>query len=176
MNWRKLTIAVAASFVGLLQIPPTWAKPPSWDTIKPAKSRFRVLKPFGGAAVLDTETGLVWERSPNVGPFVWAGAQGRCYALLAGSRKGWRMPTVEELASLVDATQSNPALPSSHPFLNVDLVDTYWTSTTLAANNDLAWVVDFSSGVITFGFGVTDKGSNAHHVWCVRGEHGHDAR
>ena len=38
------------------------AKPPQWDKIFSGNSRFKVLSGFGGLAVLDRETGLVWER------------------------------------------------------------------------------------------------------------------
>ncbi len=41
------------------------AGPPSWDDQINKPSRFKVLKEFDDAAVLDRETGLVWERSPG---------------------------------------------------------------------------------------------------------------
>ncbi|HWG96103.1 MAG TPA: hypothetical protein VN647_03370, partial [Nitrospira sp.] len=37
----------------------------SWDKKLPGASRFTVLSDFGGAAVRDNETGLVWEQSPE---------------------------------------------------------------------------------------------------------------
>lgn len=38
---------------------------PSWDQTLPASTRFTVLSNFAGAAVLDRNTGLVWEKSPS---------------------------------------------------------------------------------------------------------------
>ena len=38
---------------------------PSWDQTLPSTTRFIVLSNMGGAAVLDRETGLVWERVPG---------------------------------------------------------------------------------------------------------------
>ena len=38
---------------------------PSWDQQIPAPQRFIVLSNWGNAAVLDRETGLVWQRSPD---------------------------------------------------------------------------------------------------------------
>ena len=34
-----------------------------------------------------------------------------------GGRGGWRLPTVEELRSLIDLRRAIPALPSGHPFI-----------------------------------------------------------
>ena len=36
-----------------------------------------------------------------------------------GGRKGWRLPSIYELANLVDTTQQNPSLPKGHPFTNI---------------------------------------------------------
>jgi len=38
---------------------------PSWDRKIDSAKRFKVLDRFEGEAVLDRETGLVWERSPG---------------------------------------------------------------------------------------------------------------
>ena len=92
-----------------------------------------------------------------------------CLLKEVGGRKGWRLPTVEELASLVDTTQSNPALPSGHPFANVQS-SFYWSSPTYYVGSAV-WGVWFSDG----GVNVYDKSDN-NYVWCVRGGHGYDAQ
>ena len=74
--------------------------PPAWSQILPAADRFRLV--MGGAAVLDRETGLVWEQSPDTNLQTWLSAQFHCNALATGGRLGWRLPTLQELASLVD--------------------------------------------------------------------------
>ena len=79
-------------------------------------------------------------------------ASGAC-GLSDGSTLGdWRIPNIRELHSLVDFGRVAPALPDGHPFLNVqELV--YWSSSTLAATPSTpsyvtahstdAWVVSF---------------------------------
>ena len=80
--------------------------------------------------VLDKEKGLIWARNANLAglPLTWKDAINNCKALELCNLKGWRLPTKEELSNLIDPSQSFPALPKEHPFVNVKY--TYWTSTT----------------------------------------------
>ena len=108
--------------------------PPAWSLKLPASKRFgdasrRFEMVLGGEAVLDWQTGLVWEKSPATNPNNWSAAISAAYNKNVGGRKGWRLPTVEELASLVDPTKLNPSLPSGHYFTNVQS-GFYWSSTT----------------------------------------------
>ena len=137
--------------------------PPIWSQKRPAAQRFVIV--LDGAAVLDKETGLVWEKSPDTTTRTWDDAVSHCYLKTVGGRKGWRLPTVEELESLIDTTQNSPALPSGHPFLNVQSL-TYWSGTS-HATTDEAWGVGMSSGVPSYG----DKGGHRY-VWAVRGGQG----
>ena len=78
-------------------------------------------------AILDKETCLVWQK--YLGQAMdWASAIEHCYDVTTGGRKGWRVPTMEELSSLVDPNQEYPALPLGHPFSNLQTF--YWSSTT----------------------------------------------
>lgn len=136
--------------------------PPTWSQKLPAAQRFVLV--LDGAAVLDKETGLVWEKSPDTTERTWIEAINYCYNKTVGGRKGWRLPTVDELASLVDPTHLGPALPSGHPFENVRSNE-YWSSTEYAGNPDYAWWVRMNNGDV-FNFG--NKSSNVF-VWAVRG-------
>jgi Protein of unknown function (DUF1566) len=140
---------------------------PSWDMTLPAATRFIVLSNFGSAAVLDRETGLVWERSPDTTTDSWFIAQNRCNGKIVGSRKGWRLPTLQELNSLIDPTASSPALPDGHPFSNVQL-GRYWSLSTYALDNTFAWTVAFDNGAT----GLNNKGTLSLFIWCVRGGQG----
>ena len=61
-------------------------------------------------AVLDRETGLVWELNTDVNvTHTWDGAVMHCYGATIGGRKGWRLPTISELMTLVEPLNINPA-------------------------------------------------------------------
>ena len=156
----------------------------SWDNQINNPGRFKVLNDFGGAAILDRETQLVWERSPDTTRRDWFQALAHCYQREVGanrlggrSRKGWRLATIEELASLIDPTIAppGPTLPVGHPFSNVQSSDCsvdscYWSATTNADATVGAWLVDLLSGDVgTFG-----KTFIPLRAWCVRGGQGID--
>jgi hypothetical protein len=63
----------------------------------------------------------------------------------------------------VDRSQSNPSLPSGHPFTVQSSV--YWSATTFANVTSLAWVVVFNVGNVNS----ADKPFNSFLAWCVRG-------
>ena len=111
-------LGVSASAQAASGIGPYYATP-SWDQTLPAATRFIVLTNMASQAVLDRETGLVWEQSPDATTRNWIDAQIHCNERTVGGRKGWRLPGIQELASLVDPadTGGNPAhLPLGHPF------------------------------------------------------------
>ncbi|MDN5942027.1 MAG: DUF1566 domain-containing protein [Nitrospira sp.] len=140
-----------------------------WDQNLPAAERFVVLASFANAAVLDKETGLVWEQSPLTTEHDWNSARVQCADRTTGGRKGWRLPSVHELASLVDLAggASGPTLPPGHPFLNVQ-ADVYWSASTDAGVADIAWIVNFFSGSTRT---LSKVASSDNRAWCVRGGH-----
>jgi hypothetical protein len=151
----------------------TLEEPPSWhqslDAIGGcASERFSCV--LAGAAVLDRETGFVWELQPATlaAPVSWFQASNFCQNHQVGSRKGWRLPGLEELLTLVD-TSASPSLPAGHPFLSISAMP-YWTSTTSLENATDGFTVNFFNGQRS----ITSKGSVEFGVWCVRGAGGHD--
>jgi len=139
--------------------------PPSWDTIYPAKERFLVLTQFNNEAVLDRETGLVWQRSPIVGTETWALALASCREQIIGDRKGWRLPSYEEMSTLVEPKRSNPDLPADNPFENFTPTDSFWTATTYESDQGRAYFIAFQTA------SSANSGSkgNFSRAWCVRG-------
>jgi len=146
---------------------------PSWDQTLPPSTRFIALSNFNDEAVLDRETGLVWERSPvSILGTDWFTAVSACERLIVANRLGWRLPSVQELTSLVDPTQGNPALPPGNPFGNIVglFVSVFWTAATVETDPNSGKVVDFSTGSIAqmgkIPIPVPRSGAR---FWCVRG-------
>jgi hypothetical protein len=127
---------------------------------------------MNGEAVLDKETCLVWEQSPDTTTGTWTNAHSHCFSQKVGGRKGWRVPTIEELLTLVDDTQSAPMIPAELKTLTSNVQSPfYWASTTSAFNPTFAWFVNMAVGRA---LSIT-KTTDGFQVWCVRGGQGHDA-
>ncbi|MCB1160182.1 MAG: DUF1566 domain-containing protein, partial [Leptospiraceae bacterium] len=83
-----------------------------------------------------------------------------CNNLTFAGKTNWRVPTIQELESIIDKSIS--------PFINNLFLDTvasyYWRSTTCAPSTTGAWYVFFSDGVV----GGSVKTGN-YYVRCVSG-------
>ena len=142
----SILIAIVA-FVMIVPLAAAADGHPAWNNQIKGPGRFQVLSKFTNAAVFDKETGLVWEQSPNgVDTRTWLNAQIHCNQKTVGNRKGWRLPTIQELASLVEPGDppGGPDLPPGHPFDNVQSSD-YWSATTSAGDTGSAWLVSLDT-------------------------------
>jgi hypothetical protein len=153
--------------------------PVAWIAHKP-NVRFAIYNPGGTTnpaddLVWDKETGLIWPRNANLlGQQIWLDSNRMCREMELGNRSGWRLPTVEELSSLVDPSQPNLALPAGHPFVNVQFgsgVPAYWSSTNNEIPPAAAYFVNFWRGTGPILVGLMNKTIPAF-VWPVRGGRG----
>lgn len=136
----------------------------------PAGQRF---VDHGDGTVTDTLTGLMWLRQGScLSGLDWQGALAAARRLNAGEQgagcpglarqySDWSLPNGIELRSLVDYEADYPSLSQGHPFQEV--INGYWTATTVAAAPEQALVVDLDTGATL----VTPKG-NKHRALLVR--------
>jgi len=126
--------------------------------------RFTVLADYNNAAVRDNSTGLVWEQAPPATPtYNWTDARLQCINKNVGNTRGWRLPSVVELASLIDPSLPAPYVPGA-VFTGVQTA-TYWSATASAVGTTSAFGVNLQDQLV----GTSSK-SSAGNVWCVRGK------
>jgi len=137
---------------------------PNWDQNFPSGSRFTTV--FTGA-VRDNNTGLVWEQKPDTTTRPWGDNIGSatlyCVNKPVGGTRGWRLPSVAELASLIDPSLPAPFVPAS-VFTDVQQAK-YWSATMGGGNSDIVWDVNFNTGAAETPLDKTDLA----YAWCVRG-------
>jgi len=106
-----------------------------------------------GDAILDTATGLEWQAEATEG-VTWYEANE--YAKSLGD--GWRLPTIEELSTLIDYSRVSPA--TTFPDHGKAA---FWSSSVVADHTNYARLVLFGVGFVC---GYNKFGD--HHVRCVR--------
>jgi hypothetical protein len=131
---------------------------------------------LGNETVRDNLTGLLWTADANTpGPTTCTpGVPKSSYESYPFiqclndnyhlGHSDWRLPNRRELESLLDHSQSSPALPSGHPF-SIAAPGVYWTSDTYISLCSSGWAVNMNSGQAT----EFDKSISTLAVWPVRG-------
>lgn len=144
---RNIPCAASGGQDGALQQGEPWPNP-----------RFTVQ----GPVVHDHLTGLTWLGHAQVAPttMTWKQALDHVAGLTTAGRS-WRMPTINELESLVDASAFSPALPADHPFSDVH--QAYWSSTSSFFQPDWAHVLYLDKGAVGVGW----KPKPEFHAWPV---------
>ena len=115
--------------------------------------------------ILNKTNGLVWQQEEG-GTMDWEAALSYCENLELAQRDDWRLPNVKELQSLIDHTANTPALDTVF-FPGVNSAE-YWTSTTSEAVTARAWIVNFSTGLVSESGGNNGDKVNSNYVRCVR--------
>ena len=151
----------------------------------------------GDGTVTDKLTGLMWlkdancitseykgfdnDDTPEDGRVTWNhafdfinGINDGTYVNCAAGYTGWRLPTLNELHTLIYRSFENPPVPNTtgtgqwsegDPFNNVAVNSYgYWSSSTREAVPYMAWGVEMTLGSVF----INDKGY-WHYVWPVRG-------
>ncbi|MBI5374983.1 MAG: DUF1566 domain-containing protein [Candidatus Schekmanbacteria bacterium] len=122
----------------------------------------------GNGSINDKSTGLSWAKELNSSleescsgeAQTWSNALGYIECLNNArylGHKDWRLPNRNELLSLIDYSNNNPALPKDNPFVNIES-DYLWSSSTDSSKKSNAWLVRMSDGDVAS----SDKDNNFH--------------
>lgn len=88
---------------------------------------------------------LEWHKATSPDRLNFKDAEAYCKALTTAGHTDWRLPTIQELLSLVDYTRHDPAIDDA---LFPDTKSTYYWSSSPDASSpaDYAWIVAFGDG------------------------------
>ncbi len=111
--------------------------------------------------VKDIYRGYIWQKSEDGVVRTWDAAKSYCDALALDGYSDWRIPTIQEIQTIIDYSAYNPALSTEvlqgRPYY-------YWSGSTFTVNTDGAWFVYFNNGYTN-----ADWKSGPRYVRCVRG-------
>ena len=109
--------------------------------------------------VRDNANGAVWQQAVDAGSYTQAGAIAYCAGLpLDGG--GWRLPTKDELLSVVDTRFVSTIDPTYFPGTPADF---FWSSSFVVWSPSYKWYVYFNTG--NAGYNVA---ASAYRARCVR--------
>jgi hypothetical protein len=187
-------LSISAADAQTTAVGPYYATP-AWDQTLPPTARFIVLANMQSQAVLDRETGLVWQRNPGTTSLQQSDAFMACWQATTGGKQGWRIPTAAELMTLGDATNNRPfqiRLAPGHPFVLGGGFPRYWASDRLDRIFVGGTFKDNYEVFVYFGDTVDPNGpgwfggaiiigsasgpGDSSPTWCVRGGVGGSAR
>lgn len=166
-----------------------WAEIPCADTGQDGEYNINPMSytDYGNGTVTDNNTGLMWQKcsmgqnndsscSGDAGIYNWYQASGTydatynsssqnvCGSLNRGGHTDWRLPTDQELQTIIDYAIPCPGSAIRTAYFPNTIASYYWSSTTRANGPYDAWSFHFCSKDNS----VFAK-SNTYYVRCVRG-------
>jgi hypothetical protein len=111
----------------------------------------------------DEKTSLVWQDfKDNTSLSInYHKAEDYCKKLKIGKYTNFRIPTMDELQSIVDYKRYDPAIKKGFLYVSNEA---YWTSTPFADDDKIVWLIHFKKGERT----VKDKHYDRY-IRCVEG-------
>ena len=128
------------------------------------------------STLTDDNTGLMWQQRDDGNTYTWYQATGTydemynpasenvCGNLVLSSYSDWRLPTKDELITIVDYAIPFPSQTIKTTYFPDTKPSGYWSSTTYANYPDYAWAVYFYDGGVYSSSKYYDV-----YVRCVRG-------
>ena len=128
--------------------------------------------------VTDNNTDLIWQRNlpekydnctPSGGKWCYyQEAVNYCENLTYAGYSDWRLPSIEELETIIDFGKLNPSADSSIFSFNSSNTKEFWSNTS-SATSEASWIVNFANGVTTTGSTNAQTGDK-YYARCVRGD------
>ncbi|HYT43400.1 MAG TPA: DUF1566 domain-containing protein [Methylomirabilota bacterium] len=113
------------------------------------QNRFR---DHGDGTITDHCTNLLWQKGTSNTHPTWAQASAYCSNLTLGGLSGWRVPTIQELFSIVNYSHTN----GTYAFPLFDFGQSLypgslylWSSTPNVDNSGVAWQIQFTNGNVS---------------------------
>ena len=128
------------------------------------KADFSITNPGAEEEIVkDSVHNLLWTRTPNADKLKWKDALNHCAKLKYGGTDQWRLPNINELASVVDYSQQEPASELIKMTPESFWQTSFWSSTSNQSFASEAWNIKFTNGTV----GLIRKSKTAA-VICVK--------
>lgn len=118
----------------------------------------------GNGTITASATGLMWQKQDDEATRTWDSAKTYCAGLAAGGYAGWRLPTIDELKTIIDTSFGLPTINATYfPNTKSSWSSWYWSSTTNADFTLYTWGASFTYGSVT-----NHYKTDSYYARCVR--------
>ena len=123
--------------------------------VSAAVARFNIDSTTNGEPVVtDLATGRMWQQGSTLDtPTTWAAALAHCESMTYAGYTDWRLPSINELLTLVDEKKEVAPAINTVFFTNFESSSSYWTATTHRRQDQAAYVIYFNEQNTTIGKG-----------------------
>jgi hypothetical protein len=113
-------------------------------------------------SVIDKTNNIMWQDDIEVTQYLEniTFAKLYCEELILNGYIDWRVPTIEQLQSIVDVTQKSPTI---NKLFEYSSKNQYWSNTPFILDKQSYWYIDFNTGVRSY-----DKNSQTFNIRCIR--------
>lgn len=115
---------------------------------------------WGDGTITAKNTGLMWQKQDDGKERNWDNAIAYCKGLRLAGHRDWRLPSIEELKSLIEMG-NNPTIDTE--YFPGTKSSYYWSSTANSLTTSYAWNVYFGNG-----FAATYYKTDLYYARCVR--------
>ena len=123
--------------------------------------------------ITDRLTGLTWVKTPDSVSRDWQGALTFANTTSYCGLDGWRLPNLNELASLVHWGVGDSSLNDVNTYLSLQgfsgTYSDYWTSTSYASDPTKAWAMQMQGSGVLYPKPKTNDATAIARAWLVRG-------
>lgn len=99
--------------------------------------------------VTDIELGLMWKQHSEIDShgnrFTWMGAERQAIASKFAGYSDWRIPSIDELKSLLVSNHLFPPYIDEHFFPRTGVDSAYWSNSKFSSSNELKRVIKFNN-------------------------------
>ncbi len=122
---------------------------------------FAVYVDNGNGTVTDNTTKLIWQKAEDGTTRSMANATAYCQNLVLGGYSDWRLPRIDELATIVDYSRYPTIDPAFAALKGME----FWSSSNMAMDpTRRGWLVGFYDGTV-----FTYSKTSVYYTRCVRG-------
>ncbi|MEA3456018.1 MAG: DUF1566 domain-containing protein [Campylobacterota bacterium] len=108
--------------------------------------RFEIIRSDSAGVIRDKELGVLWEKNSPLKTMKWQEGLTYCESLNLGGSQSWRLPSYDELISIVDYENNTSSIATDEIFWDNMSRNYYWSGDAVSNKEKRSWAVAMVQG------------------------------